>query len=211
MLLRDKLNALRWSKKYRADYDRYREYNRQHGVQDSFVDDGSPIPVYNVVSEEGRKLCARFRLPYPYSPYDDEMPESIRSELDVPAVIMYNIPGTNAEVAVSGSRLSFMIEVDTEQSQTMITKAFTRLYRKMKEIASIPERAGRDKRGKTLNHWEIYALRKQGKSKMQIMRVKFPAVTGTPAYDPKADECYKQVTRALKKADALIREFEQDR
>jgi hypothetical protein len=207
MLLKDKLYALKWSEKYRADYDRYQEYRQKHGVRDYFVSDGGPSINAFHVSGEGKKLCRKYGLPYPFSPYEDDLPDDIRSLLNISsAAIAYKIPGTSADVIVNGDRLQFMVEVDTTQSETVIGKEFIRLYRRMRSLASRPERIGRDTFTR-LDHWKIYSLYRNGNFKAQIMKEEF-GITTTPSYDENADKHYQQVKRAIEKAERLIKEFE---
>jgi hypothetical protein len=209
MLLRDRLFALKWSKKYKADYDRYEEYRQQNGVLDSFATDGGPSVSAFTVSEEGKKLCSKYGIPYPFSPYGDDLPDEIRIDLDIPAaVVAQTIPGTLADVMPSGTKLQFMIEIDTTKSETRIIEEFVELYRRLKDIAMMAEREGRET-SSTPDDWKIYALHRQGKSMAQIRRDMF-GIKEHPAYDREADRYHHQIKRAIEKAEKLLNEFDRD-
>ncbi|OPY60155.1 MAG: hypothetical protein A4E57_04542 [Syntrophorhabdaceae bacterium PtaU1.Bin034] len=108
------------------------------------------------------------------APYGDDLPDELRRELNIPAsVVACRNSRTSADVITSGSTLQFTVEVDTTQSEKRIKEEFARLVQYLKDISSMPDRGDCRDRSTALDHWEIYALYRQGKSKAEIVTEKF--------------------------------------
>jgi len=204
MLLEDRLNALQWSKKYRADYKRYMKHVEQQGIKDTLATAlGSPIPDINL-SEEGRKLCLKYNLFYPFNPDDKNLNDMLNI---FPAVISSKIPDTNCDVIKSGSKIAFMVEVDATRDDATINDDFLRLYHAMKEIASVSTKSGKDGYSLMVDPWKAYSFYQRYHTIAEATRRMYD----TDKDDNSYGSYYRQVDRAIKKAQEILAQFEQGR
>lgn len=204
MLLEDRLNALQWSKKYRADYKRYMKHVKQQGIKDTLATTlSSPIPDINL-SEEGRQLCLKYNLFYPFDPDNKDL----NSMLNLfPAVISSKMQGINCNVIKSGSKIAFMVEVDSTRDDAAVNDDFMKLYHAMKEIASVSTKDEKDGYSLMVNPWKAYSFYQRYRTIAEATRKMYD----TDKDDNSYSSYYKQVDRAVKKAQELLAQFEQGR
>jgi hypothetical protein len=210
MELSDKLQALRWSSKYREDYDRYDAYRIEHGIGDRSVIDGLPAPIFKV-SMEGQKLCAKYGIPYPFSPYEDNRLPGLSRGLTTAVFPRPMEMGNDrkADVFISGTSISFALTIDTKQSLTKILKEFKELYLYKMRFAfgKKPPRKPYYDTHFTADPWEVYREVQNGKSEWEVAKSMF-GLKKRPADDGMSNSRYQQVKRAYSRAVELIAEFE---
>lgn len=211
MKIEDRIQALKRSTKYRKDYKKYDEYRRKNNIVDSFLlDNFAPLCR---ISEEGQKLCAKYKIPFPFNP-DGEvevLPGSqtipLERGISVPSVLPMPIRKTKDGKQVFGlfDKRYLNISIDMTRLKKEIFQDIEKLCQYYKTQIDDKKR----NKSASLNCWDIYDKVKGQKSKSVLLVAKgFYGFTKNPAYCEEAMNCYKLVKRAYEKAERLMREFE---
>jgi hypothetical protein len=219
MKIRDKVQALKHSSKYKRDYELFRkslkpgEYISSTGSGTRLI--ASPLPL------AAQEFCLRWRIPFPIIPDDnsieiippvnDEEMKKIKKEFyNFPAVMQVSRRG-EAGINVSGLDDSLCLTVTID-----MTQPFSDIQHELKEYYDrySPQVKPVDKRNSDsklpcgdLDHWDVYRRIKAGETERDIAR----SLTGSQEGindDSTLKACYEAVKRALKKAEQQIEEVE---
>jgi len=213
----DRIQALRHSEKYRADYRRYEKERQKDGEQDVII--GRPWESHIKLSKAGRWLCQNYKLRYPLNPFLQVQEETKDFEysfahnpvsfLDPPE--KWKTRRTHSwrdseQKQVTHVNGKLVLMIDTSYPVDFIKQALNHFLRKWGKPPS--ERLRED----TLDDiWHIYREHKwRGKPLLQITRDLFSfAPDQHPTYNPDLEARYKQVIRAFKKASSAIKHIEE--
>ena len=212
MKLEDRIQALKRSDRYRKDYKKYDEYRRKHRIIDSCIIDGFTATF--TVSPEGKKLCRRYKIPYPFDPDQDiaVLPGNqflpLEKGMKIPSIFPIPLKITKQGEQTFGLEHGkyLHVAIDIDQNLDTLKKDLQRLreiYSRKQQQDERDRDTALENNGKSLTIWEIYdKVHKDKKAKVQITR-EFFDVQGSPGYEFN-QSLYKQVKEAYNKAAKLI-------
>lgn len=219
MKMRDKVQALKHSNKYRCDYELFRK-SLQPGEFYSSVGDGttfSRTPLPSAV----QAFCHRWRIPFPINPDDNSiqiLPPANEKETKKLIKEFYDFP-TVMEMPQRGEAGKIVYGLDESLCLTVtidMTQPFSTIQCELKQYYDrySPQVKPHDTRNSDsklpcgdLDHWDVYQRIIIGESAEEIAR----NLTGSKDSindDPKLKACYEAVNRAYKKAERQIEEVE---
>jgi|Deesub1362A_J573_1020465.scaffolds.fasta_scaffold00319_14 hypothetical protein len=207
MKYEDRIQALKRSSKYRKDYKKYEDYLKKKGIIDySLIDIITPI---FKLSSEGHKLCKKYKILYPFNPDNPPKNGTDTAKISMPAVFPLPLRVKRSGEHFFGLEDARFLNVKIDISRTLsdIQKDIKTLYHSYSKQIKVPKR-NRDldlPKGKTI--WDIYDMRKQGKTILQITKDIF-RITESPSNDAIAKSKYRIIERAYNKAKKLIKEAE---
>lgn len=217
---RDRIQAIKSSKAYQKDYQRYVKKRDQDGEEDLKL--GPPWDPYNHLSTAGKQLCEKWGLQRPIapdSPVEPFKPVGMPSEdlvawmLDG-AVYPVSFPiedelkkptlfdsGGQKVVTHLNGKLCLLIDTSCPSDMTMdVLREF--VYHYAKET--------KDREGNpTAKPWEVYSMHQSGMNLWEITKIRFN-VSARPVEDNESDSRYQQVKRAIFKAKRMIAFVEQE-
>ncbi|OPY13315.1 MAG: hypothetical protein A4E66_00820 [Syntrophus sp. PtaB.Bin001] len=209
----DKLQGLRRSEKYRADYQAYR--NDPESLADCIIGSGEPSIPSVRLCESGRRLCAKWGLQFPLNPYEnsDDIPADwyfaparhpIRKELST-ITETTGIRGAPDSETVTQVNNRLVITVDPSFPIDTL----------MRHVQALLERHGV---GRSENHaghrhqfniWEAYDLFQENPSLTDVARILVSRQEGIPSETVWLDESdVKSIRRAYRKACEIINYLE---
>jgi len=201
MTEKDKEQALKRSKKYQADFDRYAS-EEEKGDYESFVNIAGEY--ITPLSLPAKVLCRKYKIPCPVVPRTVEKLEPpLKPGEKSPAMPFAPIiiPLRNDRLAGPEEDGYMTMRVNLACSLDGINKCMKQLYKIYSSNSQNPK-ASRA-RESDIDIWEVYDMEKDGLTPIQIAR-KLSGLKGTPAYNDKLDSWVKKVKAACKKAKAII-------
>lgn len=206
----DKLQALKRSEKYRADFQQYTK-DREAAGEDDLYSFNQVVgeEFHHQLSEAGRVLCERWKIRFPVNP---ETPHLPGEESCVHAPVTYldhpdRWKSTTARPSISGE-VSRITHVDGKLVLMIDTESYSidQIRAELEKVLPLwaLSTASRAKGSKKVNIWEIYDRRRAGKSTGDLVKEIAAAETdpGLPVYATEAH--IKLVQDALKKAERII-------
>lgn len=197
LTFKDLIQALKRSELYLRDLEKYLDYNNKNNIRDVYFlgEFLTPVPLKKL-SIAAQKLCKKYNIPYPINPYDT----SILEKLYNPAVVP--LPLKDLTFGLDDARF-LTVQIDMTRPEEDIRADLKKLY---KYYSGQINDNTRNKKTQ-VDPWEVYDRVQKGENPLQIAKSKFK-VAGNPSYDSDVDKYRKQVERALKAAERMIKVFE---
>lgn len=217
MNLDDRIQALMRSKKYKKDFEKYIEQCRKKGIADKCIVSGSHALIFPL-SDEAKKLCKRYEIPYPVSPEPPEVLPKTSGEkathFPLPPVVQ--VPRIEKGKPLWGLEDGryFTVKIDFVQTLEGIRKVIDELYAYYSPRAKADERDREsiiEDEPKALTHWQVYDVvergKMEGKSILSITK-EFVGINESPSNNPRVKTYYERIRNAYRKAEKQIREVE---
>lgn len=210
----DRIEALRWSEKYRKDFDKYRAALKKRGLYDASVGD-----FIFPLSPAAKRLCRKYKIPCPISPESPEiLPPLSPGErppatvVKLPAAIPVSRWDKDGKCRVGPEDDGFMtVKLDFDSSLPDIQKAVDDIYHRHKPSSkSTPRNRNSSGLPDGISIWDIYAMRhRENKNLADITRELFN-ISGSLAEGSEKAR-YRTIERAYKKAKGFRERIESHR
>lgn len=205
LTFKDRIKALRRSKKYRQDFETYQKYCLDNDITDGLLLDWlCPTPLSSL-SKAAQDLCKKYELPFPVNPEGvitdlaNEILLPIESNMEQLAVRPIPLEEGKTVFGLEDKRY-LNVSIDMTRTENEITQDIKRLYDHYS-----PQIKRNHRQGSTIQDpWYIYdQVEREGKNFSMIAK-ELSGIDENPTYNETVDAVRQQVREAYRKAKSMI-------